>query len=202
MTNITKNITQRITANQRGWVFSPKDLLDLGARAAIDKVLSRLTKSGLIRKVARGIYDYPKTNDTIGVLSPNVDDLVKLIASKTGDRIFHSGATATNLLGLSTQVPAKIAYATTGKSCVKKIGNRSIIFQHTRIPIFDDLAFPCNLTLQSMAYLGKDALDKDILRQYSQKLSSDDKLSISKVAPYLPAWMSDAIHKMQDDIHG
>jgi hypothetical protein len=202
MTNITKNITQRITANQRGWVFSPKDLLDLGARAAIDKVLSRLTKSGLIRKVARGIYDYPKTNDTIGVLSPNVDDLAKLIASKTGDRIFHSGATATNLLGLSTQVPAKIAYATTGKSCVKKIGNRSIIFQHTRIPIFDDLAFPCNLTLQSMAYLGKDALDKDILRQYSQKLSSDDKLSISKVAPYLPAWMSDAIHKMQDDIHG
>jgi Family of unknown function (DUF6088) len=202
MTNITQDIINRITAKQRGWVFSPKDFLDIGARAAVDQVMSRLTKSGFIRKIARGIYDYPKTSPAIGMLSPNIDDLAKIIASKTGDRIFHSGAMATNLLGLSTQVPVKTVYATTGKSCVKKIGNRSIIFQHTRIPIFDDLTFPCNLALQSMAYLGKDALDHEMISQYSQKLSDDDKLSISKVASYLPAWMSDAIHKIQGDLHG
>ncbi len=149
MANITKNIISRITTNQKGWVFSPKDFLDMGTRAAIDQVMFRLTKSGFIRKIARGIYDYPKTNPTIGILSPNIDDLAKTIANKTGDRIFHSGAMAANLLGLSTQLPMKIVYATTGKSCVKKIGNRNIIFQHTRIPIFDYLPLPCNLALQS-----------------------------------------------------
>lgn len=201
MTNITKNIITRITINQKGWVFSPKDFLDIGARAAVDQVMSRLTKSGFIRKIARGIYDYPKTHPTIGILSPNIDDLAKIVANKTGDRIFHSGAMATNLLGLSTQLPMKIVYATTGKSCVKKIGQQNIVFQHTRIPIFDDLPLPCNLALQSMAYLGKAALDDDMIHQYSQKLSNDDKLKISKVVAHLPAWMSDAIHKIQGNIH-
>ena len=202
MTNITKNIIARIATNQRGWVFSPKDFLDIGARAAVDQVMSRLTKSGFIRKIARGIYDYPKINPAIGILSPNIDDLAKIIASKTGDRIFHSGAMATNLLGLSTQLPMKTVYATTGKSCVRQVSNRNIIFQHTRIPIFDDLPLPCNLALQSMAYLGKAALDDDMIYQYSQKLSNDDKLKISKVVTHLPAWMSDAIHKIQGNIHG
>ena len=200
MTNLTKSIIARITKNKRGWVFSPKDFFDISTRATIDQVLSRLTKSGFIRKISRGIYDFPKSNPAIGIISPNIDDLARIIASKTGDRIFHSGAMATNLLGLSTQVPAKIVYTTTGKSCVKKIGNRSIIFQHTRIPIFDNLPFLCNLALQSMVYLGKDALDNDMIHQYSQKLSNDDKLNISKMASYLPAWMSDAIHKIQGNI--
>jgi hypothetical protein len=107
MTNITKNIIARITTNQKGWVFSPKDFLDIGTRAAIDQVMSRLTKSGFIRKIARGIYDYPKTNPAIGALSPNIDDLAKIVANKTGDRIFHSGAMATNLLGSVVAVEFK-----------------------------------------------------------------------------------------------
>lgn len=202
MSSITKNIIARIITNQRGWVFSPKNFLDIGTRDSVDQVMSRLTKTGFIRKIARGIYDYPRTHPAIGIISPNIDDLARIVASKTGDRIFHSGAMATNLLGLSTQVPAKVVYATTGKSCIKKIGNCSIIFKHTRIPILDDLSLPCNLALQSMAYIGKNYLDSDMIRRYSQKLSNDDKISISKATPYIPAWMSDAIHKIQDAAHG
>ncbi len=202
MTNITRNIVARITANQKGWVFTPKDFLDIGTRAAVDKVMSRLSKNGSIRKIARGIYDSPKIAPHIGLLSPNIDDLAKIIANKTGDRIFYSGAMATNLLGLSSQLPMKTVYSTTGKSCIKKVGNQSIVFKHTRIPIFDHLALQANLALQSMAYLGKSALDNDMICQYSQKLSDKDKIDISKVSPHLPAWMSDAIHKMQGSIHG
>jgi hypothetical protein len=47
---------------------------------------------------------------------------------------------AANLLGFSTQVPAKIVYTTTGKSCIKKIGNINIIFQHARVPLIDDIS--------------------------------------------------------------
>jgi hypothetical protein len=202
MTNITKSIIDRIIAKQQGWVFSPKDFLDLGSRALVDKVISRLNQKGFIRKVSRGIYDYPKINPQIGAISPSMDDLAKVIASKTGDRIFYSGAMATNLLGLSTQVPMKIAYSTTGKSCVKKIGNNNIIFKHTRVPIFDDLPLPANLALQSMAYLGKKAIDDDLIHQYAQKLSNNDKLSITRAIPFIPAWMSDIIHKIQSSANG
>jgi hypothetical protein len=45
MTSITDKLINRIQRKKRGWVFTPKDFLDLGTRAAVDKVLSRLTRA-------------------------------------------------------------------------------------------------------------------------------------------------------------
>jgi hypothetical protein len=164
--------------------------------------MSRLTKQGTIRKIARGVYDYPKINDLIGAISPDMDDLARIIAAKTNDQIFCSGAMAANLIGISTQMPMKLTYATSGPSRVKKIGDLDIIFKHTRIPILDYLPYIANLTLQSMAYLGKKAIDDDIIAHYAKKLSQDDMVNLSKAASHLPAWMTDAILKIQHRING
>lgn len=202
MKSITSKIITRINSKQRGWIFSPKDFLDLGSRAIVDKVMSRLTKNGTIRKISRGIYDYPRINKTIGIISPNMDDLAKIIASKTKNKIFCSGAMAANLIGLSTQMPMKSSYLTTGPSIIKKIGNHNIIFKHTRVPIFEDLPYIANLTLQSMVYLGKNAIDDNTINHYAKKLSANDKLAISKTIPNIPSWMADVIHKIQSRAHG
>jgi len=42
-----------------GWVFSQRDLAGIGARDAVDKALQRLLQKGTIRRVIRGLYDYP-----------------------------------------------------------------------------------------------------------------------------------------------
>ena len=44
----------------RGCVVVPSDFLDLGNRRAIDVALHRLVRAGSIRRLARGVYDYPK----------------------------------------------------------------------------------------------------------------------------------------------
>jgi hypothetical protein len=41
-----------------GSVFVPSDFLHLGSRQAIDVVLHRLTRKGIIRRLARGLYDF------------------------------------------------------------------------------------------------------------------------------------------------
>lgn len=66
MASITDEITSRIKRNRRGWVCTPRDFLDIGARAAVDQVLSRLVKQGIIRRLDRGFYYYPKESNYWG----------------------------------------------------------------------------------------------------------------------------------------
>ena len=110
MKSITDKIINRIKRRKPGWVFTPRNFLDVGARAAVDQVLSRLVKQGMVRRLDRGIYYYPKCSKLLGTLSPNYDDLARALAGD--DIVFPSGAVAANTLGLSTQVPAKVFYVT------------------------------------------------------------------------------------------
>ncbi len=61
MDTIAHKILARAKRHGAGWVFSAKHLTDLGDRAAIDQALSRLAKDSRIRRVARGLYDLPKS---------------------------------------------------------------------------------------------------------------------------------------------
>ena len=49
-----------ISGHGRGWAFSSRDLMEKFTRQEADSTLSDLNKKGRIRRVARGIYDYPK----------------------------------------------------------------------------------------------------------------------------------------------
>ena len=101
-------ILSRIYGNGRGWVFSQADFADLGPRPTIDSALHRRESEGVIRRVMRGIYDYPRHSRALhGPVSPDIDQVAHALARKFGWRIQPDGATAQNLLGLSTQVPAR-----------------------------------------------------------------------------------------------
>jgi len=75
-------IKRRIIGKGRGYVFTPRDFLDLGSRAAVDQALSRLADQGAVRRLARGIYDYPKQSPRFGALSPDMDTIARAIARK------------------------------------------------------------------------------------------------------------------------
>lgn len=197
MSTITDKIYKRIRVKKRGWVFTPKDFLDIGSRAAVDQTLSRLTKQGMIRRLDRGIYDYPKQHNVLGALSPDTDSLAHAITAKTGDIAFPSGALAANLLGLSTQVPAKSVYMTNGHSRTKKVGSRTITFKHARVPVMDKLPDNVNYVLQALSYLGKDNIDDDTIASCAKKLNDRDLKTLKSVVPQIPGWMVDLVQKMQ-----
>lgn len=202
MSAIATTILKRIRAKQRGWVFTPKDFLDVGTRAAVDQTLSRLAKKGLIRRLGRGVYDFPKQHPDLGTLSPNADDLAQALSAKTGDRVFPSGAMAANYLGLSTQVPAKTTYLTNGQSRTKKIAGRTITFKHARVPILDRLSLTANFMLQAFSYLGKDGIDDQAILHCAKRLNDRDIKGLSAATAYIPAWMADIIYQIQQMKHG
>ena len=129
MQSVSDKILTRIQRKRRGFAFSGKDFLDLGTRSSVDRALSALSESGSIRRVCRGIYDYPRVNAKLGgELSPDYDQAAHAIARRNGVRIEPSGAWAANLLGLTTQVPGRIVYLTNGTSRSYAIGTRPSSF--------------------------------------------------------------------------
>jgi len=197
MNNISDKIVRIIRAKRRGWVFSPKDFLNVAPRSAIDNILSRLAKKGFIRRIEKGIYDFPKVSASLGILSPRLDDIANVIARKTGDRIFPSGAMAANLLGLSTQVPAKSTYLTSGNTKYKKVGNRTVILKHAHIPFIQGISFEANLALQALFYMGKENINDELVKTCARQLSNNDIFSLTKAAPLIPVWMVTVVYKLQ-----
>jgi hypothetical protein len=202
MSTILDKILKRIRAKKKGWVFTPKDFLDMSPRSAVDNILSRLAKRGIIRRIDKGIYDFPKCDKNIGTLSPSADAVAQALARKSGNDIFPSGAGAANLLGLSTQVQSRSIYLTNGPSRSKKIGTRTITLKHAKVPLLDNISFEANLALQAISYIGKNQFDNDMMKHCSQKLSKKDILSLNKAAHLVPAWMNDTIYKLQSRLNG
>lgn len=98
------------------------------ARGSIDMALGSLAREGTIRRIRRGLYDMPKLNPALGgKLSPDIDEAAQAIARRQRWKIVPEGAWAANLLGLSTQVPAKIIYLTDGPSKEVEIGRGAFI---------------------------------------------------------------------------
>jgi len=75
----------------------PTDFLDLGSRQAVDLTLHRLVRKGTIRRLARGIYDYPKLHPVLGPLPPPPEGIAKAIAGRQQARLQPAGAYAANL---------------------------------------------------------------------------------------------------------
>jgi hypothetical protein len=134
MESVHSAIFRRLKAGKAGRVFISKDFLDLGTRPAVDQAITRLVRSGQLRRVARGLFDRPRFSQLLKVhLAPDVDSVADAVARQTGSRLIPDGATAANRLGLSTQVPAKFSYLTDGRSRQIKVGNVQIDLKHTAL---------------------------------------------------------------------
>ncbi|MDJ0641982.1 MAG: DUF6088 family protein [Erythrobacter sp.] len=198
MSAVTDKIMKRVRGKGRGWAFTPKDFIDFGTRGSVDMALSRLAKAGKIRRVGRGVYDFPKLHDRLGMLSPNADSLAHAVARKNGDRIGPAGAAAVNRLGLSTQVPVKTSYTTDGPSRTKNIGGRTLSLKRARAPLLDNASDGANTVLQAIAHFGKDDMDGGTIRQFADRLNDDDMQALIKARPQMTGWMGDVVLKIDE----
>lgn len=96
-----KQIEDRIQSMPEGTVFITSDFLDLADTQAINKALSRLSVSGTISRIIRGVYSRPRFSELLHeYVEPSVDQIAKTIARNFGWHIVPCGDTALNLLGL------------------------------------------------------------------------------------------------------
>lgn len=202
MPSMADRIMKRVRAKGRGWVFTPRHFVDFGTRGAVDMALSRLAKAGDIRRVGRGIYDYPRQHDKLGALNPDPDSLAAALAAQSRDSLAPSGAAAANSLGLSTQVPAKASYATNGRSRTRRAGGRSLTLRHSRAPVLDDATDSANAVVQALAYLGKDQVDADVIARFARRMDDKDMKALLLARPQMSGWMGDVVLKIDAARHG
>lgn len=196
MSAMADRIMKRIRGKGRGWVFTPRHFLDFGSRGAVDMAISRLAQSNAIRRIGRGIYDYPRLHDTLGALSPDPAVLADALAVQTGDKLAPSGAAAANQLGLSTQVPARASYATSGRTRVGKAAGRSLTLRHSRAPVLDQASDTANAVLQALAQLGRNQVDADVIQRLAARVDDADMKQLLQARPGMPGWMGDVILKI------
>lgn len=198
MQSIKNKIINRIYGKGRGWCYTPKSFSDLGSPEAIRITLHRLEKKGAIRRLSRGIYEYPKKHPTIGFLSPNPDKIAEAISVRDAIRIRPSGAFAANILGLSNQVPAKIVFLTDGSGRRIKIGPREIIFKRTT-PRNMAGAKSSGTLILALKYIGKEQISQDHIKHFRESLSNHIKMKLKKDSIYAPGWICPIIDEIVKD---
>lgn len=196
MTAMTDRIMKRIRGKGRGWVFTPKHFVDYGTRGSVDVALSRLVQAGDIRRIGRGLYDFPRQHDRLGALSPDITQLAGAISVQSGDKLAPTGATVVNDLGLSTQVPARASYATSGRSRVTKMAGRSLNLRHSRAPILDRAPDSVNNIVQALTHLRKDDIDDETIQRLADRIDDEDMKILSSARAQMPGWMSDVVLKI------
>ena len=187
---LDKQILSRFYGAGRGSVFHPNAFLHLGRRPAIDKALSRLVAKGRIRRLARGLYEYPKVHPLLHELAPNPDVVAKALAGKLGARLQPSGAYAANLLGLSEQVPAKIVFLTDGPSKTVEIGKQQIQLKTTTPKNMQTAGRISGVVIQALRYLGKEHIDEQIIKILKQRLGPTDKKQLIEDINLAPSWIA------------
>jgi len=197
MLAVQDQILDRIRRTGRGKVFTSKDFLDLGSRDAIDKALSRLAKAGEIQRLGRGLYNFPRLNERLGItLSPDADEIADALARQTGSRIAPSGAVAANRLGLSTQIPAKPVYLTDGRTRQVRIGNLVFVVKHVppkELPLGSRVSA---LVFQALRHLGRNAVDSEVITRLRHSLSPEQKGELLRDARYTTDWIADIVRQI------
>jgi len=197
MQTMQDQIVARIDRLGPGKAFSAKDFLDIAGRSLIDLTLAKLTGSGKIRRVRRGLYDVPKVNPALGgQLSPDIDEAARAIARRQKWKIVPEGAWAANLLGLSTQVPAKIVYLSDGPNKQVPIGRRTISFKHARPKALAGFEGKLALVVQALRYLGREGVGAREIDQLRSSLSGAEKRKLVKDTRYSVDWIYETAKKI------
>ena len=189
MQTIDSKLKSRIYGHGRGSVFTPNDFLDLGGRDAVDKALSRLATRGEVRRLARGLYEYPREHPELGTLSPDIEKVAKALAGKDRLRLQTAGAYATNLLGLSEQVPAKAIFLTDGPSRTVKIGRQEIQLRRTTPRNMAAAGRLSGLLMQAFRHLGRQHITEQRMAHLKRTLPAKERNQLLKDRPLAPAWM-------------
>ena len=193
---IMKQIVNSIRGLGRGSVCTPRQFLDLGSRAAVDQALSRLVRRGILQRIGRGLYHYPKHSPRLGDLAPAPDAVARAYARKTGSTLQVSGAQAANALGLSTQVPARVTFVTDGATRQLRVGNQVVFLRRAAPRRLLGAGTAWGTALQALAYLGKGGVDTTVIQRLRRALPAADRRALGRHAGLAPDWMRPVIAQL------
>ncbi|WP_166308758.1 DUF6088 family protein [Bradyrhizobium sp. 2S1] len=176
-----------------GAVISAKELLHLGNRAAVDQALSRLGRSKKLMRIGHGLYVRP-VESRFGTRAPTPAKVVAQLAEANAETVAPHGAAAANKLGLTTQVPTKVIYYTSGPNRRIKLGAQIVELKHAPNWLLLSGAGRAGEAVRALAWIGKQHAS-EALSKLKRTLSEAEVNELVARRRVLPGWLSQSISR-------
>ena len=197
MPSLPSQIMSHAAESPEGTLLCPSALLHLGSRAAVDQALSRLARKGELLRVCQGVYVWP-VQTRFGPRPPAVEKVLVSLSSLWGETIVPCGGTAANALGLTTQVPVRSVYLTSGPNRQLKLGGLAVELRHA--PRWQLVApyRPAGDAVRALAWLGPEEVEEN-LETLGHQLSPEDMEELAATRAVMPAWLAEPVSAMVAD---
>ena len=197
MPSLPNTIMKYATESPEGTLLCPSALLHIGSRAAVDQALSRLARKGDLMRICQGVYVRP-VETRFGPRPPAVEKVLVSLSSLWGETIVPCGGTAANALGLTTQVPMRSVYLTSGPNRKLKLGGLKVELCHAPRWQLAAPHRPAGEAVRALAWLGPQEVAAG-LEAIRPKLSADDMQELAASRAVMPAWMAEPVSAMVAD---
>ena len=178
----------------KGFAFSASDLPNYGSRTMVDKTLCVMVRAGKIRRVMRGIYDLPQWSDILKKEAPpDLGSVANALARKFGWTLLPCDEGALNGFGLSTQIPARKIFLSTGPSRIYKVGRHSIEFRHRCVRETESPDKNARLVVRALKGLGRNYATKEIVANMASRYSDEEWRRICESSRRVSSWIRDLI---------
>ncbi len=162
----------------------------------VGSTLAELSESGVLFKMAQGIYVKPRKS-RFGLVLPSIEKIVQAIAMRDNAEVLPTGTTALNALGLSTQVPMNYAYLTSGSERTIKLANRQVVLKRGVPKNFCYKTRLIALLTQALRALKQENVGDSELQIIRELIAKEtDKESLAKDVDAMPGWMKRIIKPM------
>ncbi len=191
MPSLPRLIERHASDLPEGALLHPQALLHLGNRAAIDQALSRLARSGRLLRVCQGVYVRP-VETRFGPRPPAIDRVVASLSTLWGETIVPCGGAAANALGLTTQVPVRSVYLTSGPNRRLTFGEVTVELRHAPRWQLAAPHRPAGAIVRALAWLGPEDIETN-LEIAERRLSSEDMEELAETRAVMPAWIAEPL---------
>lgn len=161
--------------------------------------LHRLARKGVIRRLARGVYDLPKEHPVLGPLQPSAEAVARALAGRDCTRLQPAGAYAANALGLSEQVPAKLVFLTDGPSRTVKIGPTVVQLRRTTAKNMASAGRLSGLLIQALRELGEEHVTPERRAHLKRILPAEKRRELIRDIRLAPAWMHRIFRELAEE---
>lgn len=190
-------IQERIEQSEPGSIFVVSDFKDIADPTAIKKALSRLCEDNIIRRILRGIYEYPEYSSLLQeYVAPAPNKVAQALARNFGWTIIPSDDTALNMLGLSTQVPNEWSYVSDGPYKSYGFDHTNIKFKHITNKEITGISYKSALIIQALKTLGISKINNKDLLKLSKSLTPDEKTKLLSESQYATSWIYESIKEI------
>jgi Transcriptional regulator, AbiEi antitoxin len=183
-------VKRYVTFLRDGKIFTTRDCLAFGKRAAVDQALYRLVKVGRIRRLARGVFV-----KELGYMKDfSIFEIAKVKAESFGRRIVQQPCFVVPKSDPKFgKRPQTAIFFIDGRSSEFHIEGRKVQFKHIAARKLKLAETPVGEAARAVWNLGEKLGDGFAIMHATLNFNREDRVWFKRNIRWMPAWLSDQI---------